>query len=836
MAQSNVWEVNSVIDGFLFPKIETDCETLLENNWGTPLLEKWSSNKLEFSDYCGKKKGDFHFLLGYIPVISERTRALFNFNNSNIELLPVLDESGSRYYIVNPCFCDSHILNKRKSKITYNSEGLISWISEPVFFHNSEKLLFMIPRMPSKIYANETFVNVVKEHNLQGIDFIARKIKGPSMFHKIVANLRGTTALLLLSILIASCAGSREEDKNQSKSAATNETQIQGKSSASDIQQILEQTPIQKETFAEHSLDTIATDSLKNYQLNPSDTVGTITANAPRNRKVKPAFIIANTEPSSEESFIRVNPSQNSLFTTFNNLFDGIDTQNPITIDKSVMDLIKKIMEHEIHDDRDSLFAIPQYYHVAATKLIDDGNENGIELYKKAIKGYETFLAHYSHEPDWDVYLAYFNLAFAYEKMGKYENSAKMFDWIANMDTTEYGERPINLIHILPPENAAYNAVLMMDLVREQAQKQLANNDPIKAYELSETKAYFEQVEKYMAKFGDYGDVLALAYNASIVLFDAKQFEPAATILQKLIKKFPEHENIHLVRRMLANVFLELSQFNDALNQFEWLYDYYTKHNDTKNDSLITEITKKISYLRNQIQEQNKKGTFIDSRDGQTYKTVRIGDQTWMAQNLNYKIDKNSCYNNNNKNCEKYGRLYDWNTATKACPEGWHLPSREEYEQLMITACGKVGCEKELNSNIDWVYNGNNGDDSLGFSAFPAGYYGRHYLWTDGIKFRSRGWGTNFWTSTTDSNETFAYILDISGGNEYVSTFTNLSSWNKDYRASVRCVKDFNSKKISGGAQSAGYTNAKLARSYGSYHSQHEHLKIQMELSTNAER
>ena len=168
-------------------------------------------------------------------------------------------------------------------------------------------------------------------------------------------------------------------------------------------------------------------------------------------------------------------------------------------------------MELEIHDDRDSLFAIPQYYHVAATKLIDDGNENGIELYKKAIKDYETFLAHYSNEPDWDVYLAYFNLAFAYEKMGKYENSAKMFDWIANMDTTEYGERPINLIHILPPENAAYNAVLMMDLVREQAQKQLANNDPIKAYELSETKAYFEQVEKYLAMFGDRNEAVELA-------------------------------------------------------------------------------------------------------------------------------------------------------------------------------------------------------------------------------------------------------------------------------------------------------------------------------------
>lgn len=826
MAQSNVWEVNSVIDGFLFPKIETDCETLLEDNWGTPLLEKWSSNKLEFSDYCGKKKGDFHFLLGYIPVISERTRALFNFNNSNIELLPVLDESGSRYYIVNPCFCDSHILNKRKSKITYNSEGLISWISEPVFFHNSEKLLFMIPRMPTKIYANETFVNVVKEHNLQGIDFIARKIKGPSMFHKIVANLRGTTALLLLSILIASCAGSREEDKNQSKSAATNETQIQGKSSASDIQQILEQTPIQKEPFAEHSLDTIATDSLKNYQLNPSDTVGTITANAPRNRKVKPAFIIANTDPFSEDSFIRVNLSQNSLFTTFNNLFDGIDTQNPITIDKSVMDLIKKIMELEIHDDRDFLFAIPQYYHVAATKLIDDGNENGIELYKKAIKGYETFLAHYSNEPDWDVYLAYFNLAFAYEKMGKYENSAKMFDWIANMDTTEYGERPINLIHILPPENAAYNAVLMMDLVREQAQKQLANNDPIKAYELSETKAYFEQVEKYLAMFGDRNEAVEIAYNAATVLYNAKQFESAAAILQDLKQKFPEHKHILLVRNLLARSLSESNQFNNLWNEYEWLYAY-SKNNKNKNDSLMTTITNTIAYLRLLIQERTKKGTFTDTRDGQTYKTVQIGNKIWMAQNLNYKTGKSFCYNNNKKDCEKYGRLYDWNTAMKACPEGWHLPSREEYEQLLFTACGnEKSCDKELNSQTGWVYNGNNSDDKLGFSALPAGYYGGHYLFDGGKKFRSRGWGANFWTSTTSDDENLeAYVMDISGGNEHVSTSAFMSGFRKNSLVSVRCNTNSNNAPSRYGAQSAGYENAKSAHSYGIYHSQHEHLK-----------
>ncbi|SHM14177.1 fibrobacter succinogenes major paralogous domain-containing protein [Fibrobacter sp. UWB7] len=819
-----VWEINPVIDEFLFPEIENDGENLLEDCWGSPLLNQWSLFKVNFSKAYGKKKADLHFLLGYIPLISEKTRSLFNFNDSDVELLPVFDESGSKYYIVNPCFCDSHILNEQKSKITYNPEGKISWISEPVFLHNSEKLLFMIPRMPTKIYVNETFVNIVKEHKLQGIDFITRKIKGPSIFHKFIANLRGSSTLLLLSILIASCAGSREEDKNQNEQAS-NEFQIQDKPSASDMQNAPEDTLVQKETFAEHSLDTITKDSQKEYQLRFSNIVDTTTAKALRKRKVKPAFIIANIDPFSEESIIRVNLSLNS-FIAFNKLFEGVDSQDPIVLDKYIIELFKKNMNSEIHDARDSLFAIPQYYHVAATKLIDDGNENGVELYKQAIEGYETFLANYSNEPNWDVYLAHTNLAFAYHKAGKYEKSAKMFDWIANIDTTEYGERPINLTYVLSPEKAAYNAVLMMDFVREQAQKQFANNDPVKAYELPETKAYFEQVEKYLAKFGDCDKALVVAFNSAVVHYDAKQFELATTILQNLIKKFPEHEQIPYVRNLLALTLCDSNQFSDLWNEYEWLYNY-SKNNKNRNDSIMTAIKNTITYLRLLIQEHTQKGTFTDTRDGQTYKTVQIGNQTWMAQNLNYKTGKSSCYNNNKKDCEKYGRLYDWNTAMKACPEGWHLPSREEYEQLLFIACGKYICNKELNSKTGWLHSDNNDEDKLGFSALPAGYYGDHQFFGGGKKFRSLGTGANFWTSSTSEyDETSAEFMDIDAANVYEASRSNLWAFEKNNLASIRCVKNMNDNTPSRyGAQSAGYENAKSAHSYGIYHSQHEHLK-----------
>ena len=62
-----------------------------------------------------------------------------------------------------------------------------------------------------------------------------------------------------------------------------------------------------------------------------------------------------------------------------------------------------------------------------------------------------------------------------------------------------------------------------------------------------------------------------------------------------------------------------------------------------------------------------------DVRDGKTYQTVTLGDQTWFAQDLNYETGNSWCYKDDAANCEAYGRLYDWETALTACPAGWHI-------------------------------------------------------------------------------------------------------------------------------------------------------------------
>jgi uncharacterized protein (TIGR02145 family) len=174
------------------------------------------------------------------------------------------------------------------------------------------------------------------------------------------------------------------------------------------------------------------------------------------------------------------------------------------------------------------------------------------------------------------------------------------------------------------------------------------------------------------------------------------------------------------------------------------------------------------------------RGYFTDLRDGQKYRTVKMPDgKIWMAENLNYETDNSWCYDNADSNCTKYGRLYTWDDAMDACPTGWHLPSRSEWNNLESAVGSNAG--KKLKSKTGWN-SGGNGTDDYGFSALPGGFRG--YL-DHGGSFVYAGSDGKWW-SATESDGSYAYNRNMYYNYDRVYE----GNLYKSDGYSVRCVSD----------------------------------------------
>jgi uncharacterized protein (TIGR02145 family) len=149
-----------------------------------------------------------------------------------------------------------------------------------------------------------------------------------------------------------------------------------------------------------------------------------------------------------------------------------------------------------------------------------------------------------------------------------------------------------------------------------------------------------------------------------------------------------------------------------------------------------------------------------------------------MAENLNFDCPGAKCYGNDSKNAEKYGRLYDWETAKKACPPGWHLPSNEEWQTLVDFAGGTKFGDK-LKAKSGWNGIGN-GTDDFGFSALPGG----NGL---GDTFVTIGNDGNWW-SVNEDGKYRAYICFMNHRSEYIDVGRVKSE--KRFLFSVRCIQD----------------------------------------------
>jgi uncharacterized protein (TIGR02145 family) len=169
---------------------------------------------------------------------------------------------------------------------------------------------------------------------------------------------------------------------------------------------------------------------------------------------------------------------------------------------------------------------------------------------------------------------------------------------------------------------------------------------------------------------------------------------------------------------------------------------------------------------------------FTDSRDGNIYKTITIQGATWMAENLRYIAREGSYYFDNNPvNASPYGVLYDWKTAVKACPTGWHLPSGIEFQNV-------------VNYNEDKHSWKNSGPGSNSFGIELAGMQDYEGTFTEMDE------SAYFWTSTEynmKNAEYFSYLLIVDTPVVDISRkedIADIHGTEKTNRYSVRCVKN----------------------------------------------
>ena len=196
------------------------------------------------------------------------------------------------------------------------------------------------------------------------------------------------------------------------------------------------------------------------------------------------------------------------------------------------------------------------------------------------------------------------------------------------------------------------------------------------------------------------------------------------------------------------------------------------------------------------LKEKKKKekfGSFTDARDGKVYKWVRIGNQVWMAENLNYKISNSYCYDDDNTNCLKYGRLYTWHKSLNVCPSGWHLPSNKEWNFLYKSFGGKTaGIELKSTTGWDNQENGSNGNGSnkSGFSGLPGGSRSKSKSRYGHGPYYDKGYRGYFSSSTkNNSYPSVTALFSLDSDIDYCNP-ASFGGGNSIIYISVRCIKN----------------------------------------------
>lgn len=173
--------------------------------------------------------------------------------------------------------------------------------------------------------------------------------------------------------------------------------------------------------------------------------------------------------------------------------------------------------------------------------------------------------------------------------------------------------------------------------------------------------------------------------------------------------------------------------------------------------------------------------SITDTRDGKVYKTVKIGDQVWMSQNLAFKAPEGcTVYDGISDYVKSYGYLYTWEAATKACPVGWRLPSMQDWWTLSKTLGGDevAGGRLKQAGTSAWKDPNTGATNSSGFTALPGGRSGD-------MEMKLFGTAAFFWTNVDDDDATSWCGALTSSGEDLGLTPTE-----KKNGFSVRCIKN----------------------------------------------
>lgn len=199
-------------------------------------------------------------------------------------------------------------------------------------------------------------------------------------------------------------------------------------------------------------------------------------------------------------------------------------------------------------------------------------------------------------------------------------------------------------------------------------------------------------------------------------------------------------------------------------------YEEYVIEFTKSSSSSSIQNTPKYSSARMYVYDTTKVtlGALVDSRDGHIYITITVGNQTWMAENLNFKTENSYCYNNFESFCEKYGRLYTWTTKMDksstqgVCPQGWHVPTIAEWDVLQKVISSESVSERMF------------------LNVLPAG------AMSESGTFYDEGLGSGFWTSVVAYNNADAFCMSFFNNEENASS----KSVSQEKGLSIRCIKD----------------------------------------------